>query len=88
MLKSLIEKQVDDFTFLFRKTIYPSMKLTPLSQIFRLLSNCMNTSARFVGCLLVSVMILSDALGSEMMAGQVNQLTTDVDCRQIEKVAN
>jgi len=86
LLKSLIEKQVDDFTFIFGKAIYPLMKLTPFGQILRLFSDCVNTSARFIGCLLVSMVLLSDAFGSEMMPGQINQLSPNVDCCQIEKM--
>ncbi len=86
LLKSLVEKQVDDFTFIFRKAIYPLMKLTPLSEIFRLVSDRVNTSTRFIGGRLVSMVILSYPFGSEMMPGQVNQLSPDVNCCQIEKM--
>jgi hypothetical protein len=64
------------------------MKLTPFGQILRLFSDCVNTPARFIGCLLVSMVLLSDAFGSEMMPGQVNQLSPNVDYRQIEEMAD
>jgi hypothetical protein len=62
------------------------MKLTPFGQILRLFSDCVNTPARFIGCLLVSMVLLSDAFGSEMMPGQVNQLSPNMNCCQIEKM--
>jgi hypothetical protein len=48
----------------------------------------MEAAAGFVWCLLIRVVVMGDAFGSKVMAGEIDQFPADLEGGKVEEMAN
>lgn len=84
---AVVEQQIDHLAIFLRQARGRLVEGSPLVEVVRLVTRLVECSAGVVRWAMVGVMVAAHALGSKVLATQVDELATNLERGQVDEVA-